>query len=716
MNRTTVGANFCATIISLFLFAIPVMADQAPITIKPGTLQETLDAYSKATGTKIVHLNELIKGKNSPGTPNASPGDALQQTRREIKLEELTVSAQKTEEKVQEVPISMTVFDEYSIEDQLIKSVKDIAPYTPNLMLFDNSGGGSFTPVMRGLKARNTLSTSIGLFIDGIPTLNINGYDEALMDIERIEILKGPQGTLYGKNTIAGAINIISRKPDNETRGKIGLEIGSDNKKEVSFNASGPIVKDNFYIGVSGKYYEKDGFIKNTNGGNIDDREHHYGKIHLRYTPTNHLDISFISSKLKHDDGDNTVNGVNSKDRKITSDIDGYDKSETTSHSLKIKYNIKDYLFESITTQREFKSINLSNYHFGATTDFHAKGDTTYDKISQELRLSHGSDTFKYLVGLYADKEDNDVDYTSYYPSGTYPSIQDADGDSIGFFIHSDYAINDKLSFISGLRYDEDDRELQEKSMNLSLSKSDSSISPKFSLKYQQDTNNMFYATISKGYISGGFNIYSSPGYSKEFDKQTLWNYEIGAKNSFFDNRLILNSSVFYMDINDLQVKASPEPGRSYISNAAEATSKGFELELNVKVTQALELFASYGYTNIEFDKFEDVDGNYEGNANSYAPKYNYNIGVQYRDAKGCFARVDLNGYGKTYFNKENTDSRDAYNLVNAKIGYETQHFDIYLYVKNLFDTEYDSVGAHGGYFTIYSPPREIGTQLTYRF
>ncbi|MCH9812659.1 MAG: TonB-dependent receptor [Epsilonproteobacteria bacterium] len=536
-------------------------------------------------------------------------------------LNTVTVTAQKVEENIQEVPISMTFFDTYSIEDKQIKSVKDIAPYTPNLMLFDNSGGGSFTPTMRGVKARNTLSTAVGMYIDGIPTLNINGFDETLMDIERIEVLKGPQGTLYGKGTIAGAINIITKKPDNEVRGKLGLELGSDNKKEYFFNTSGPIVKDKFYIGVSAKHYEKEGFITNTNGGKIDDRAHAYGKINFRYTPTDHLEFSLLSSILKRDDGDNIVNGKDSEDRVVTSDLDGYDKSETTTHALKIKYDINDYLFESITTNREFKYVNLSNYHFTKNTDFHAKRDDTYTKISQEFKLSHSLDTFKYLVGFYADKDDNKIDYISYYPSATYPTNQDADGDSIGLFIHSEYDINDKISLMSGIRYDKDERELQDTSMRLNLSKSDSAVSPKISLKYQQDQHNMFYATIAKGYISGGFNIYSSPGYSKKFDKQTLWNYEVGAKNSFFDHRLFLNSALFYMDISDLQVKTSPEPGKSYISNAAEATSKGFELELNAKVTQSLELFASYGYTNIAFDKFEDVNGNYKGNQNSYAPK-----------------------------------------------------------------------------------------------
>jgi len=631
-------------------------------------------------------------------------------------LDNITVTAQKVEENIQEVPLSITAFDQFSIEDKQIESVKDIAPYTSNFMMFDNSGGGSFTPVVRGIKARNTLSTSVGMYIDGVPNLNINGFDETLMDIERIEVLKGPQGTLYGKDTIAGAINIITKKPNNETKGKVGVKLGSDSLKEYTAKISGPLVKDKFFMGLALKHYEKDGFITNTNGGKTDDREHNYGKINFRYTPNDNLDISLISSLLKRDDGDNTVNGKDSIDRVVTNNLDTYDKSKTTSHALKISYDLDKYLLESITTNRKFNSKNFSNYHFSPNTDFHAKGDSSYDKTSQEFRISNSSDTFKYLIGVYGDKDDNKISYDSYYPFGMYPSKQNIKGDSLGIFLHSDYSINDKLSFISGVRYDKDDKKLQDHTMGLDLSQSDNALSPKISLKYQKDKNHMFYSTISKGYISGGFNIYSSPGYSKKFEKQTLWNYEIGVKNKFFNNRFIVNSSIFYMDISDLQVKTSPRPGQSYVSNAAEATSKGFEIDFNGKITDEIEVFGSYGYTNIEFDKFEDVNGDYSGNTNSYAPKYNYNLGLQYRDPKGYFARADINGYGKTYFNKENTYSRDAYNLVNMKIGYETENYDIYLYGKNIFDKNYDSIGAHGGYFTIYSPPREIGIQLAYRF
>jgi iron complex outermembrane receptor protein len=765
MNSTTVRVNFCATIIFILLlvFAIPVMADQTAITIKPGTLKDALDAYSKASSTKIVYLNELIEGKNSPGAQNASPGDALlqilqgtglsfqmtenntvilkeknstekqpvtditgqqenkteksehRQAYKEMILSEMTVTAQKREESVQEVPISMTVFDEIEIEDSKIESIQDVASYTSNFALM-NKSTEVFTPTIRGvsnsLPFASSTSQPVSVIIDGIPISNSQGFNVALLDIERIEVLKGPQGTLYGKEAEAGVINIITKKPDNETRGKVGVELGEDNKRQYTFSASGPIAEDKLFVGVSAKHYEKDGFINNTLlGGYTNDRENDYGRVNFRYTPNDNIEISLISSKLELDNGNmDYVSPYVPGDKSVSTEEQGYDESSVTTHALKISYDINDYLLESITTYRNVDSdaffvyISMPEYIF----------DREHERYSQELRLSNSSDVFKWVAGVYADKYE--VEDSSYYVTNSSPTTREAEGDSIGVFIHTDYAINDKFSFISGVRYDKDNKEYEQSTTELDLS--DDEISPKISLKYQHNKNTMYYTTISKGYRAGGFCTSAPDGYPKQYEKETLWNYEIGAKKSFFDNRLVVNSSIFYMQIDDMQVRIFPIAGSrsSYVSNAAEATSKGFEIGLNAKLTNSLELFGAYGYTDCTFDGYSDEKGDYSGNKNTYAPVYNYNIGVKYRGGQGFFARVVLNGYGKTYFDVANTNSRDAYNLVNAKIGYEAEGYDIYLYGKNIFDKEYNSVNMFNGNGVIYSPPREVGVQLNYRF
>ena len=300
------------------------------------------------------------------------------------------------------------------------------------------------------------------------------------------------------KNAEAGVINIISKKPDNETKAKVGVELGEDNKRQYTLSASGPIVEDKLYIGLSANHYEKDGYIKNTLlGGYSNDKEHDYGRLHLRYTPTDDLEISLISSLLQKDNGDiDFRNGAHTPGEvSVSVDEQGYDKSTVTSHALKVSYDINDYLLESITTYRNVKSDALQVYTSSYSFDF----QNDEDKYSQEFRLSNNSDIFKWVAGVSADKEESDETSSYVYPTSSSPYDPKLEGDSLGVFIHTDYAINEKFSLISGARYDKVNREREQSGTKLDVS--DEEISPKISLKYQHNRNNMYYATISKGFV-----------------------------------------------------------------------------------------------------------------------------------------------------------------------------------------------------------------------
>ena len=240
-------------------------------------------------------------------------------------------------------------------------------------------------------------------------------------------------------------------------------------------------------------------------------------------------------------------------------------------------------------------------------------------------------------------------------------------------------------------------------------------ITPKLALEYRISQAIMTYMSASKGYRSGGFNAVATDPEYYSFDEEELWSYEIGAKTICLNNRLMINGSIFLMDISDMQVSETITPTTTYITNAAQATGKGIELELTGKITPALSVMAGFGYIDIEFDEFTDTGGSYEGNQNPFSPEYTFNIGAQYRFESGWYARADLICYGQMYLDKANAYKRDAYQIMNAKVGYETEHFDVYLYGKNIFDEAYDS-SEYFGYYTVYSNPGEVGLQLTYRF
>jgi len=758
------------TIISVLIFTFATMAaagqmDASTISwnIPAQSLKSALETYQQVSGLNLAYSDNLVEGKTTRGVqgnhtreqalekvlngaglthvvtakgtvilkvknPGAAPHktvaaaenkteeSTIQQARKEMQLEEVTVSAQKTEENVQDVPISISVFDELTIQDRMIETVQDIAKYTPGLEIINLGCAVKSAPAIRGLySGYESKSSTAGLYIDGIPVTDGTGFDETLMDIERIEVLKGPQGTLYGKNTEVGVVNIITKKPDNETKGKVLVTTGSDSKKELAFSVSGPIVKDRFYIGVSGKHYEKDGFIYNTSKDKIeDDREHNYGKINFRWTPTDNLEASLIYSKIKYNNGANASGLATDKDRVVSSDLNTFNKNEVELSALNISYTINDRLsLTSTTAQRKYYEYTANDFDY---TDenakkFHVSNDSTYDTFSEELKLNYENKNIKIISGIFLENSDIDMNKERDTYWGFGEALQDTDSDSLGLFSHITYSITERLSVLGGLRYDIVEQTY--KDPNETIDNDESEISPKIGLTYDLKDNLMTYATISKGYRAGGFNVGAPEGYSKTVDKESLYSYEVGFKGSAIDNRLTYSTSLYYMEISDMQVLFKPDPANAVTLNAAEATSWGIESSLQFQATDSLNLFAGISYNDAYFDEYNDGVTDLSGKKTTYTPEYSFNIGVLYRTMNGFYASADLSGYGDMYLDRNNEYKRDAFVLVNTKIGYETNSYDIYLYATNLFDEEYDM--DDGNYLT-YSQPREIGVQLTYRF
>nr|WP_319395859.1 TonB-dependent receptor [uncultured Desulfobacter sp.] len=639
----------------------------------------------------------------------------------EISLDSITVTANKQEENIQEVPMSITAFDEFILDDRNISSVSELSDYVPNLIINAQGVSGAARPVMRGMSAElGTNSVSTAMFIDGVPVLTFAGYEDTLQNIERVEVLRGPQGTLYGKSAEAGAINIITRQPDNAYRGKISVDCGQDYKKEVAFSLSGPIVQDRFFFGLSGQYYDKDGFIKNGYTGDVEnDKEHWFGKGQLKWTPINGLDLSLIFSQLEYDndgnkmglseDGAAALGLTASGDREVYSDFDTKEESFTSSQALKVSYDFNDTLnVTSITSHRLSKTDFDIDYDFNPVALWPASNNNEYDKIAQELRLSSNTKKMSWVAGIYYDNDDDTTDVTM----ASMTRNRELGGEAFAIFGQLRYALTPKIGVTGGLRYETQEKDMQDYITGNSFDDTWDDIAPKFSVDYAITEQVMGYATVAKGFRSGGFNAMSTASEYDSYDSEELWSYEIGFKSQLFKNRLIVNGALFYMDIDDMQVTETITPW-TYITNAATAVSYGAELELQVKITPQFTITANVGYTNVEYDEYRDDSGDYSDNKAPNVPEYTFAIGGQYRPGNGLYVGVDLVGVGKTYLERTNTYERDAYQLINAKIGYEAESWDVYLYGKNIFDEDYSSKGET---YITYSDPREIGLKLTYRF
>lgn len=640
-----------------------------------------------------------------------------------VEMETVMVTAQKQKQDIKEVPIAVSVFDSFDLDDLNIETIKDIMVYTPNVSYFAAGGEGVGTPTIRGLTASlRSFGTSTAMYVDGIPYTRGFGFDTIIQDIRQIEVLKGPQGTLYGKNAEAGVINVVTQKPGNEFQARVEGELGEDDKRVASASISGPLVKDRLFMGLSVKHFEKEGFITNTGTGDtVNDQEYDFGRLNLVFAPTESLEFSFLLQSIQFDNGDLTLNTVNAANpRQVSSDLDGFDKPSSAVGALSTTYYYNDIKFETVFTYWDYKFDSLNDFDFtsNAFSQYHLRSRNEFEKISGELRISSQTGPFTWLVGGYADRDDDIVDNTVTSFFGPFEIDHELGAKNLGAFAHATWEVTDKFSLIGGIRYDRDEKEFSEASTNRRREDSYNAFSPKLATRYKLTDDAMVFATASKGYRAGGFNSFAAPNQSEflSYDEETVWNYEIGSKAVFFNNRLNLNLSLFYMDIKDMQVETAVDNIFTYVLNAAEATSKGVELEAEFKATDEITLFTAFGYTDVTFDEFSDNDGDYSGNTNPFAPEYNLNLGAQYRSRAGWFARLDVNAYGKMYLDKANRFDRDAYAVINSKIGYEGDAFEVYLSAKNIFDQEYDSVGYYDGLYTVPSPPREVALSVTYRF
>ena len=673
----------------------------------------------------------------------------------EYELETLTVTAQKREENVQDVPMSMSVFSDIQIEDADIRNTMELTRFVPNVYM--RHATAENIVVIRGISAFSTsIYAPCGFYVDDVNYPLHYMHNPDLFDLERIEVLKGPQGTLYGRNAESGVINIITKQPDNIVRGKVFGEYGNydtEHGSSPSYRAggsiSGPMVRDKLYLGLTGQWEESDGFWKNEyndddEAGKID---HKNGRATLRWTPTDLWNISLIGDFMDTDDGiaqSRFMTGPSKTDRhKVAHDGENYWKQDGNGQTLRVKYEGDAFNFLSVTGKRYYES--KMGRDFDCSSVPMGNNIFTYenDLWSEELRLTSPNDgrPFGWLIGLYGFKEETDIDFDWQAMNQIRNTKMDIDGYAV--FGQGTYTLFDRLHLTAGLRFDHLDLEgeleyefidmmtMTTQTQSCDKDFDNDEVLPKFSIAYDFTDDIMAYASASKGYLAGGYIYAFATGLENfTYDPEYTWNYEIGFKTSWLNNRLMANLSLFYIDMEDKQVNESLPGvmGVQRVTNAAEAHSQGVELELQTRPMRGLDLFAGFGYIEAKVDdwtatemnwttfQFEQYD--YKDKDLPNVPEYTYNLGIQYRHQSGLFGRADLLGIGSFYCNAKNTVKEDPYELVNLRLGYEKEHFDIVCWCKNVFDEEYETIKNDWGGNELGEDgePRMLGVTVTYRF
>jgi len=679
-----------------------------------------------------------------------------------IDLDSVTVTANKMEEDIKDIPQSITVMTDVEIEERGIKNITDLIKYIPNLTSYTlHADKVNF----RGINTSNfTNANPIVIYIDGIPYSNMYGFDKTLSNVLRVEVLRGPQGTIYGKDSMGGVINIVTKEPSGTVEGSASVEYGTDNYQEAAFDIRRPLIDNKLFLGVNGVYSQTDGYATNHHPDqrrNANENERYILNSNLKYNPTDNLSIKL---NINHDKDDRYgIRGgsvpygedINSYERNDFKDVsyeeNTYLKTESNSQALHVDYGFKNMTFSSLTTHSnaDMDTIldnDLSDDALMYNLSSFVKHETR--DISQEFRLSGDNGPFKWIMGLYYENNKFDIDrYGAQYPASMMGNpfgegvdvemnaISEINSETMAAFGQVVIPFWEDFELTLGGRYQRIKKDIDSNYYFLPIGATGDTANtvdddhtwntflPKFALSYKVNSDLTSYFSISKGYLAGGYNYYASSGTAEQnrFDAQESTNYELGIRGNLLDNKLYLSAAIFYMDIEDLHVYSADmgTTSATYVSNAAEAYSQGIEIELGYSINDNWSIDTSLGFIEAKYDEFINRTGiDLKDNKINMTPSHTANIGVSYSNPNGFYGRFDIKNQGRIYFNDINTYKENSYTTADVKVGYLFDDWEFYGYVNNITDESYLTTVSQAplGNFLTYGEGRFIGIGVKYRF
>jgi iron complex outermembrane recepter protein len=588
------------------------------------------------------------------------PGVAFSQA-----LEEIVVTAQKRAQSAQDVPISITAMSSDFIEDRGIASATDLEKFTPGLRIPQQDASKTFIRI-RGVGSRKFdigAAGSVGVFTDEVYMPRFSGADIGFLDIERIEVLKGPQGTLFGRNTAAGAISSWTRKPSYETEGFIEAGVGNEDSYLTRGAISGPVT-DNVAMRLSLGHEQRGGFQANTLSGNSDDSSNTTARLQAMIDASDTLMVqAFLQFNNRQQDALLQKNiALGTEDGQIVPlflapGVQAFDNGDFRDYPVSDEGDFDyDTWVSYLRVEKEFENfqlVSLTSYLDGNGTtenDFDSAEvsvgasafEEDYDTFSQELRFVGE----QWLAGGYYYLDDAYSDYKFSWLEDSLPAFlwggnifdnAPLDMETTSWAVFGEYRIDfsERLSLTLGGRYSVDEIDFTRRGItsapgmiptvkNYTYSdKQDwDSFDPKVSLTFQATDDLMAYFTYSEGYKAGGTQ-FTAPNLevaSQLFDPEELDSYEVGVKSELFDRTLRLNASLFYYDYQDLQVQRvdtvlSGGLPVAFTSNAAESEITGFEFDLLWAPLEGLNVRFAYSYLDTEYNDFigpagEDFSGN----------------------------------------------------------------------------------------------------------
>lgn len=583
-------------------------------------------------------------------------------------IETITVTARMRDEPLQSVPEAVSVFTARDLESARVQTVEDLANLTPGFSFAPLFGGGQSTPVIRGLST-TIGEANVGFFIDGVYQSSRTIMDAFLGDgIERVEIVKGPQSALYGRNTFGGAINYITARPSNDLHAKIQGTLGNYGDKEFRGSVSGALIKDKLLARLNYTHINKDGYFRNRlTGGKIGSRKSNIVAGTLEALPASNVDIVLRLAYDATRDGDSAqafiannavlANPTRSPAfpaafqvfRTAMPDVrnnlamtPGHQNHDYFTGSLSVDWTFNDVKLTSITGYNDLRINNAIDDDYELRNLHYLKSKVHSHEFGQELRLSStGSGPFSWLGGLYYYNFQSDTvtdsryvgDPTVFGTPASYAYFAAANGlgsimspgliaaphestESFAAFGQLAYSITDALRVTAEGRWTREKKSINETDTDVRTlvpatytnKATFDSFLPRFTVDYHVNEDVMIYGIAAKALKAGGFNFATvgSPVLPSErtYKPESAWNYELGAKTTFANGTMQFNIDGFYIDWKNQIVRAVGKLGALLNVNAGKTTSKGIEAELRAQPIDGLDLRAGFAYTDTKYDNY----------------------------------------------------------------------------------------------------------------
>jgi len=665
------------------------------------------------------------------------------------RIEEIVVTSRYREEKLSSVPDSITAFTAADIERHRIERINRVASLTPNLRFSDDQEVGVSTLVIRGVRQnRGTGQPPVSFRIDGVSATNNLLTTQELFDIESVDVLRGPQGALYGRNAIGGAVLISTSHPTSEPEIGMRISAAEGNDYVLAAHASGPLASDKLLYRAALRIQDRDGQLENAYLDNqkVDFKESTAFRLRLIYRPTDRLRVDLRGQYADQQGGSGYFmpgsEGVlplpppaepiffGNPVYEIQSNKIGESFVKFSELSAKIDYEFPWGTLTSVTSWTDVDSGNDQDLDQTLVDAINIIVVDNSETLAQEFRLTSNADAvFRWVAGVYFFNQDRFRSLaTTFFGTPVPPAAQDLTLSNYAAFGNFSYDVTSELELTVAFRYDEE----TPKDRTQNRSETFTELQPKASLAYSFREGLLGYVTVGKGFRAGGFNnLAPGSNFAPGFNQESLVSYELGIKGTGYGGRLRAGAALFFTDYTDQQFFLFDQTGTQANINIPRSELWGGELEVSALPAESLQFDFAFGYTDSEIKEYQDIQGVLVpgdailGSKVPGAPVWTLNLGAQHTAALSgsldLVSRLDYEHRDKTYWTLDNLATQSAYDLVNVSFALQKDNWSARLFVNNLFDEKYIEWFFAARFIGLPadiawpSAPRQAGIEFSYR-